>query len=207
MLSENERNELERRLLEYERTRGHQVVVHTTPSLEGLEIEDYSIAIAEAWKVGHRGLDNGVILTVAPNERKVRIEVGYGLEGVVPDAIAFEIQEQVILPRFREGELAGGITDGVDAILAAAAGEYAPARGSRRSQRERGGLSLGPLLWILILFLAFGSRGIFFLPFLMSGSRGGSSRAGGLAGGGFGGGGGFSGGGGGFGGGGASGSW
>ncbi len=196
VLSPATRASLERTLLDYERASGHQVVVHTTPSLEGLPIEQYSLEIAEAWKIGHQGLDNGVILTVAPNERRVRIEVGYGLEGVIPDALAKRIIEEVITPEFRAGRVEAGIVAGTNSVLQAAAGEYAPPRPDRGRARGR---SRSPfsLLWIVLLFLAFGSRGIFFLPFLLGGGRGGFHRGGG----------GFSGGGGGFGGGGASGGW
>ena len=202
VLSAGTRARLERTLRDYEREKGHQVVVHTTPSLEGLPIEQYSIEIAEAWKVGHQGLDNGVILTVAPNERKVRIEVGYGLEGVIPDAIAKRIIEEVILPQFRAGDVEAGVVAGTRSVLQAATGEYAPPRPDGARARTRRSSPLFSLIWIALLFLAFGSRGIFFLPFLLGGGRGGFHRGGG----GFGGG-GFSGGGGGFGGGGASGSW
>jgi uncharacterized protein len=188
-------------LASYESRAGHQVVVHTTPSLEGLPIEDYSIRIAESWKAGHKGLDNGVILTVAPEERKVRIEVGYGLEGVIPDAIANRIINQAILPEFKAGNLEAGVVAGVRGILAAASGEVVQV--PRQTSPARGGSGgFGSLLWLVLMFLAFGSRGFFFLPFLM----GGRYRGGGFGGGGFGGG-GFRGGGGGFGGGGASGSW
>ena len=205
MLSSRTRSELEQSLLAYQRERGHQVVVHTTASLEGLTIEDYSLQVAEQWKVGHKGLDNGVILIVAPNERKVRIEVGYGLEGVIPDAIANRIVQEVILPEFRAGGLESGIVAGTGSILQAAAGEYAPPRPERRSERRRSS-PLFSLIWIVILLMAFGSRGLFFLPFMLGGGRG--FRSGGFGGGGGGfGGGGFSGGGGGFGGGGASGGW
>jgi len=196
-------------LLEYERTTGHQVVVHTTPSLEGMTIEEYSIAVAEQWKVGHAGLDNGVILTVAPQERKVRIEVGYGLEGVLPDAIAFRIIDEQILPEFRRGDLQAGVLAGTAAILRVARGESLPipraARERGRGARDSGGSSSGSrvLLWLFLL-LVFGWRGLFFAPFLGGSSRRSGRHYGG--GGGFGGG-GFGGGGGGFGGGGASGSW
>jgi uncharacterized protein len=206
VLSAAARTQLERALLAYEEQAGHQVVVHTTPSLEGLPIEQYSMEIAEAWKVGHAGLDNGVILTVAPNERRARIEVGYGLEGVIPDAIAKRIIEDAILPEFRRGDVEAGIVAGTALILEAASGEYAPPI-RRPPTRERSGRSpLGSLVWILLLLFAFGSRGLFFLPFMMGGSRRGGFSSGGFGGGGFGGG-GFGGGGGGFGGGGASGSW
>lgn len=204
---------LEQRLLGFERQTGHQVVVHTTDSLEGLTIEEYSIAVAEQWKAGHAGLDNGVILTVAPQERKVRIEVGYGLEGVLPDATAFRIIEEQILPAFRSGDLQAGVLAGTEAVLAVAAGEALPVpRAARERGRGRGDFrgSSRVLVWLLVLFL-FGLRGLFFLPFLgghgWRTGRGGLGGGGFRGGGGFGGGGGFSGGGGGFGGGGASGSW
>ncbi len=207
MLSARSRTGLERTLADYERETGHQVVVHTTPSLEGLEIEEYSIRIAEKWKVGQKGLDNGVILTVAPQERDVRIEVGYRLEGVIPDAIAFRIIRDHILPEFRAGEFEAGILTGAGAIMQAASGEVLPVpERSRRERRSGGGLPVW--IWLIFFLFAFGSRGFFFLPFLAGSALGGRRSAGiggGFSSGGFGGG--FSGGGGGFGGGGASGSW
>jgi uncharacterized protein len=161
-----------------------------------LPIEDYSIRVAEAWKVGHRGLDNGVILTVAPNERRTRIEVGYGLEGVIPDAIASRIIQEFVLPAFRAGRYEQGILSGVDQILVAARGEEVQVPKTVRRGRGRASRSQPSLLvWLLVLML-FGWRGFFFLPFL-GGPRG---YRGGF-------GGGFGGGGGGFGGGGASGGW
>jgi uncharacterized protein len=206
LLSERDRVALAQKLLAYEAERGHQVVVHTTPSLEDLEIEDYSIAVAEQWKAGHKGLDNGVILTVAPKERKSRIEVGYGLEGVIPDAIANRIMDEVMVPEFKAGNFRTGIFLGVEHVLAAASGEPAPPRPRRGARDSRTSSGFGQLLWLLILLVVLGSRGGWiFLPFLLGGGRGGFG-GGGFGGGGFGGG-GFGGGGGGFGGGGASGSW
>ena len=124
------------RLLAYERQSGHQVVVHTTPSLEGLDIESYSIDVAEQWKVGHKGLDNGVIFTVAPNERKLRIEVGYGLEGVLPDIIAGQIVRDIVVPQLRGGDPSGAILSGVDAIVAAASGEVVEVPEAARPPRR-----------------------------------------------------------------------
>ena len=137
---------------------------------------------------------------MAPNERKVRIEVGYGLEGVIPDAIAARIVREIILPQFRSGSFETGITSGVEAILAAARGEVVqvPASARRPAGRTPRGFNAGPLVWLLI-FSVFGFRGLFFLPFVGGFGRG--MHRGGFGGGGFGGGGG------GFGGGGASGGW
>ncbi len=202
VLSVQTRQRLEQSLARFERDASHQIVVHTTPSLEGLAIEDYSLEIAEEWKVGHKGLDNGVILTIAPSERKVRIEVGYGLEGTIPDAIASRIIREAILPAFQRGDLEGGIVAGIALLQSAASGEVIPASQRPRAPRAARGRSSGFPIWVWLgVFAMFGFRGIFFLPFL--GGLGG--RGGGFGGGGFGGG--FSGGGGGFGGGGASGSW
>ncbi len=203
---------LERTLSDFERSTGHQVVVHVTPSLEGLEIEDYSIQTAEAWKVGQQSLDNGVILTVAPNERRVRIEVGYGLEGVLPDALSARIVRDVILPEFRAGRMDQGVLAGTRAILGVISGEVlpVPAQGGRPAPSK---WIVG--LWIVFIVVMLLSRGLFFAPpFGGPGMRRGRSSSGmppfgggfGRGGGGFGGG-GFSGGGGGFGGGGASGRW
>jgi len=207
---------LEQQLTEFERTSGHQVVVHVTPSLEGLEIEDYSIQIADAWKVGQKNLDNGVILTVAPNERKVRIEVGYGLEGVLPDALAGRIVRDVIVPEFQAGRMDQGVVAGTRAIVAVVAGEKLPV--PQRVARPQASPWL-VLLWIVLVLVILLARGLFFTPPFGSGGMqrtgryggGGLGRSGGFGGGfgrgGGGGGGGFGGGGGGFGGGGASGSW
>jgi len=161
--------------------------------------------IAEAWKAGHKGLDNGVILTIAPNEKKLRIEVGYGLEGVIPDAVANRIIQAVMLPEIRAGRMTAAIGQGVAHLMSAASGEPAPPR--PRRERRGGGDSLAPLIWLILLVLFFGSRGLLFLPFLGGARRAGiGGMRGGFGGGGFGGG-GFGGGGGGFGGGGASGGW
>jgi uncharacterized protein len=211
LLSEAAERALELELTEFERKAGHQVVVHTTPSLEGLEIEQYSMELAEAWKVGHEGLDNGVILTVAPNERRVRIEVGYGLEGILPDAIAARIVREQIAPEFRAGRMEEGVSAGAKAILSVIRGEVLPLP-QRAAPRPRG-VSIGTLLllgFLLLFVLRFGQMGGsrrrmrgryggWGVPIGFPTGRGGFGR------GGFGGG--FGGGGGGFGGGGASGSW
>jgi len=203
--------ELERSLTEFERTTGHQVVVHITPTLAGLEIEDYSIRTAEAWKVGQRKLDNGVILTVAPSERKLRIEVGYGLEGVLPDALSARIVRDVILPEFRAGRMDQGVVAGTRAILAVISGEVLPLPAQDGRPLPSNWLVL---LWVAIVVVLLVSRGLFFTPVFGGPGMRRAGRSGGIPpfGGGFGrgggfGGGGFSGGGGGFGGGGASGRW
>ncbi len=115
-LSLHEKNTLEQDLAALEKAKGSQVVVVIIPTTEPEAIEQYSIRLAEAWKIGREGVDDGVILLVAKDDRKLRIEVGYGLEGAIPDIYAKRIIENIILPRFRQGDFGGGLMDGVQAI-------------------------------------------------------------------------------------------
>lgn len=216
---------LTERLAALDKARGRQFVVATIPSLEGREIEDYGYRLGRAWGIGSEKLDDGLVLIVAPNERRVRIEVGYGLEGIVTDALSSVIVQTRILPAFREGDMPCGIADGAGALidLLMLPDDQADARaralvGAERAQgRERGdgGLPIALIFWLILLIVVLaamrkrGGRGrrhgnwpvILWGPGLSGGGGGGSSWGGG------GGGGGFSGGGGSFGGGGASGSW
>ena len=112
----HEKNTLEQDLAALEKAKGSQVVVVIIPTTEPEAIEQYSIRLAEAWKIGREGVDDGVILLVAKDDRKLRIEVGYGLEGAIPDIYAKRIIENIILPRFRQGDFGGGLMDGVQAI-------------------------------------------------------------------------------------------
>src|SRR6266550_3099566 len=114
---------LEERLARFEAQTHHQIAVLTIPSLNGDSLEDFSIRVAEAWKIGHKGVDDGVILIVARDDRKIRIEVGYGLEGVLPDATANRIIQEIMISRFRAQDFAGGITDGLSAIEGVIRGE------------------------------------------------------------------------------------
>jgi uncharacterized protein len=109
----------------------NQLVVVTLRSLQGRPIEDWGLALGRTWGIGQKGKDNGVLLIVAPNDRELRIEVGYGLEGTLPDATASAIIRNVIVPRFKSGDMADGISDGVDAIIAVLTGsgeEFTPSR-------------------------------------------------------------------------------
>ncbi len=124
LLSPRVKSQLEAYLYDYERETTNQVVIATFPSLDGEALEDFSIRFAEAWKVGQKGRDNGVIFLVFKEDREMRIEVGYGLEGVLPDALAGEIVHGVVAPRFRQGDYEGGIIAGVQAIVQATRGEY-----------------------------------------------------------------------------------
>jgi len=204
---------LEQRLAEFESQTGHQIAVLTIPSLQGDALESFTIRVAESWKIGKKGFDNGVILFIAQNDRKLRIEVGYGLEGVLPDAIASRIIREVIVPRFRDGDFAGGVENGVEAIMKVTSGEPLPVTAGATKRRSNSSPPFGAfiilLLLALVLFAALAPLSMFKRAggWSTRGRRtyGGWSEAG--SGGGDFGGGGFSGGGGGFGGGGASGSW
>lgn len=193
---------------------GIQAQVLTLNSLEGESIEQVSIDTAEEWKLGTREEDKGILVVVAPNEKKVRIEVGQGLEGDIPDILAYQIIQQKILPEFRSGNYGKGLIAAIGAIEALAAPETAEAaRKSFQQQRAPQGASLIKVIIFIIafLFLTFaggrrgrrGSANAFLLGALLGGM---GRRGGGFGGGGFGGG-GWSGGGGGFSGGGASGGW
>ena len=198
-----------------------QVVVVTLPSLQGYTIEDFGHQLGRHWGIGTDKLDNGVVLIVAPNERKVRIEVGRGLEGILTDALSKIIIENAMLPRFREGNFAGGIKDGVRDVILVLTGDAAEVeqRAKARHDADEAAVNwLVVIFWtLIILWIAYsmwsstryasraGGRctGPIFLPGPGWGS--GSGGSGWSSGGGSGGG--FSGGGGSFGGGGASGGW
>jgi uncharacterized protein len=123
MLSEGTRAVLTRELAELEAKTTHQLVVVTVKSLQGRSIEDYGVRLGRAWQIGQKGRNNGVLLIVAPNERKVRIEVGYGLEGELTDAVAKLIIEERILPNFRQGNMVGGIVGGTEEIIQVLSGD------------------------------------------------------------------------------------
>ncbi len=207
LLSPGERARIEQRLEAIERATSNQFVVAIFPSLEGESLEDFSIRLAEAWKIGQAGRDNGVILLVFLKERKVRIEVGYGLEGAIPDALAGRIIRNVLAPRFRQGDYVGGLLAAIDALDAASRGEFGPVAGPQGRRRPPPDylVFLLPGLLFVVMFLGALARRT-----TVIGRRGGGfwwfgpGFGGGFGGGG---GGGFGGGGGGFGGGGASGGW
>ncbi|WP_230279052.1 YgcG family protein [Croceicoccus sp. Ery15] len=217
---------LGQKLAEFETRTQRQFVVATVPDLQGYDIADFGYRLGRAWGIGDEERNDGVLLIVAPNERKVRIEVGYGLEPVLTDGLSFLIINRQILPRFKSGDMPGGIVAGTDAVIEQlelppeeAAKIAAQAEQQAAGEREGDGINMFEIIFLLI-FLFF-----FIIP-LLRGLRGGhryrgsgpviiwggddhwgGGSGGGGFGGGFGGGGGFSGGGGSFGGGGASGGW
>lgn len=216
LLAPAETEQLERRLAERERTTGAQMVIAVFRSLEGESLETFSIELAKQWRVGRKGLDDGVILLVFVAERRVRLEVGYGLEPAIPDAVAGRIISEAIAPRFKEGRYAAGLE-----AAAAAVYERIGTRGEEGRRRATRGPGVGTLASLLVFAVIAGFVVLSQINAARrhgyTAARGGWSAPTGLYGGGFGwggggfsrrgGGGGFSGGGGSFGGGGASGSW
>lgn len=204
-LSSQELQILNSRLKTYEDTTSNQLVSLMIATLDGYPLEDYSFEVAETNKIGTKENSNGLLFLVVKNDRKMRIEVGYGLEGVLPDALASSIIRNEVAPYFRKDEYYAGINSGLDAIIAAIGGEY-------KSQFKETSEGISFTL-IIILFITI----ILIMSFLPSSrriggpggyvSRGGNWGSGGFGGGSSGGFGGFSGGGGSFGGGGSSGSW
>jgi len=216
MLSPSAERGMEALIRRVKEAGGSQLQVLTVPELGGLSIEEASIKVTDQWKLGSAKDDNGVLLMVAAKERRVRIEVGQGREGVLPDAYASRIVRDVIVPRFRQGDSDAAITAGVYAILHytdpgfAEDGRPAGSEGYARHE-DMSGFETFIMFAAIIFFILFASifgrlgrrRSSFWSPGGYSSGWGG----GGFGGGGFGGGGGWSGGGGGFSGGGASGGW
>lgn len=224
---------LDAKVTAFEARTQRQFVVATVPSLEGYDIADYGYRLGRTWAIGDKDREDGVILLVAPNDKKVRIEVGYGLEPVLTDGYSTLIVQNTILPAFKKGDMPAGIVAGADAIIKQL--ELPPEEAAKVAQAAEvsasesdGGFPFGLIVWMAFLFL------FFILPMMRGRRRGGrhngtltgstvgdivlwevgkgisrgASGGGGWGGGGFGGGGGgFSGGGGSFGGGGASGGW
>lgn len=227
LVSASDASALNEKLRAFEQSSGAQFIIYTFKSLDGDPLEDFTIRCATKWKVGNKKYDNGLILFVFVQERKFRIEVGYGLEGTITDAFSSDVLRNYLAPHFRQSDYAGGLNAAADAVMAKIRDGEPPRppvnpqsspQPSRRGSMSQAAGCISPLLPLLfiILFLFIIPR--FFLPrgrtgcggcfwpmfFLGGGGRGFTLGGGGGFGGG---GGGFSGGGGGFGGGGASGGW
>lgn len=153
MLAADERDRLEAELAAFEAKKGSQIAVVLVPTTNPESIEEFGIRVADAWKIGRGGIDDGVILLVAKDDRRVRIEVGYGLEGVIPDALARRIVDERITPHFREGRFFDGLMAGVRAIEGRIEGEPLPPRARARASAERGdgGSLFGYLIAALVL--------------------------------------------------------
>ena len=203
LLSPAMREGLDRRLRAYQEGTGHQVLVWIGGTTGGEPLEDWTVRAFAAWKVGRKGLDDGLVLFIFTGDQKVRMEVGYGLEGQVPDLLASRIIRETILPRLKGGDADRALNEGVDRILKVVGGDASAREPQYRGRR--GGQPIGPGGWIVIgvLGLAFlvlavthPGMAIWLLFNIFSGGRGGGGGDGG-----------WSGGGGRSGGGGASGSW
>lgn len=149
MLSPTTARSLEQRLAAFERETTNQVVLLTIPSLEGDVIESYAIRVAEAWKIGQKDKSNGVILILAKKERKIRIEVGTGLQGVLPDITAGQIIRNVIAPGLRAGNPDQGISAGLGAIIDATKGEFKATPADKKTAKKKKGSGFG--LFIILL--------------------------------------------------------
>ncbi|MCK4502381.1 MAG: TPM domain-containing protein [Desulfuromonadales bacterium] len=204
LISSGVETKLEKFLHDFEKSDSTQITVLTIPTLDGAALEEYSLQVFEAWKLGQQGKDNGALLLIAKAERKVRIEVGYGLEGRLTDLMAGRIIDNEITPQFKKGDFDSGIVAGIIGIAEAVRGEYA---GSGKTSGKKKRSSFGSFFFLLFFILPLigrlgGSRrghyrrsGIFFGgPFIGGGGFGGGGGGGFSGGGGFGGGGGASGG-------------
>ena len=210
LLSADAANGIAQKLLAYDQSSGNQLVVVTVQTLDGYPIEDWGYQLGRHWGIGEKGKNTGALLIVDKDEHKLRIEVGYGLEGTLTDAISDDIIRNTIVPHFKQGDYAQGIDAGVDDILTVLGGGETPSETTQRHEdSSHYFFYIILIVFILIRVLVASSlmrSGHSFLGlwWLLGGFGGGGGYRGG---GGFGGGGGFSGGGGSFGGGGASGSW
>ena len=206
---------LDARLQAYQQISGHQLLVYVAPSSGDAPIEDWAVRAFQRWKVGRKGLDDGLVLFIMARDHKLRIEVGYGLEPVVPDAIASRLIREVIAPKIQQGDADGAVTAAIDSLTGVIGGQSdalpagsAPGASTRTQHPQQPLSTLQMILFgvvgvlVLLFLITHPSLAFFFLSSMMSGGGGG-----GFGGGGGGGGGGFSGGGGRSGGGGASGSW
>lgn len=167
ILSETTRRSLTETLKGHEDRTSNQIAILTVPTINGESIEEYAVKVFEAWKLGQKGKDNGILIVVVPNDRRMRIEVGYGLEGTLTDGMAGQILQFVMTPRFKNGDYDGGITDGVQAVMNVLEGGELPKIANKTSASGKSyGLNLqGPDLPIIERILLgafiFGIIGLF----------------------------------------------
>lgn len=214
VLSADQKDDLERKLVAYDDSTSNQVVVLTVKTLNDQPIEEYSLKVLRTWGIGNKTTNNGVLIVAAIDDHQVRIETGYGLEGAIPDITANQIITSDIVPTFRSSDYYGGLNAAVNSIIKAAAGEYKAPEGYADRDQSGKGIPWGVIILVIILVIVFSRRGgggggfmsrRGFWPIIFPGGFGGGGGGGWSGGGGGGGFGGFGGGSGG--GGGASGSW
>lgn len=201
IIDSSTKNKLEQLLTAYEQQTTNEVSVVTVPSLDDVPIEDYAVQLFEKWGIGKKEKDNGLLLLVAPNERKARIEVGYGLEGAINDALAGKILDNTVIPWFRQNNYADGILNGTVESIRIINERYdinfdpaaaASIGGMRlRQVKQRKSSTIGKifkvlaLIFVVFLFIKNPWAGLFFLSAMSGGRGGGSFRGGGFGGGGF----------------------
>jgi uncharacterized protein len=174
-LDARQRSALEQTILEFEKRKGAQIAVLMVPTTQPETVEQYAVRAQEAWKIGRKGIDDGVLLVIGKDDRRLHIETGYGLEGALPDAIAKRIIDEDIVPRFRQGDFYGGIRAGVDRIMRVIEGEALPAPRARGAPQASSYVDL-IVPGLILLFVVGGVLRAIFGRFL------GSSIVGGIAG-------------------------
>jgi uncharacterized protein len=152
-LSAEQKAGLERMLQAFEARKGSQIAVLMVPTTGGEPIEQYALRVAEQWKLGRKGVDDGALLAIAKDDRALRIEVGYGLEGALNDATAKRIIAEVITPRFREGDFFGGVSAGVDRMIKVIDGEPLPAPAKSAPQMDGGVFQFLPIVLIVAMVI------------------------------------------------------
>lgn len=159
-LSPDQKSALESRLAAFEREKGSQIAVLLVPSTQPETIEQYGIRVVDNWKLGRKGIDDGILVLMATQDREVRIEVGYGLEGVIPDVTAKRVIEEIMIPRFREGDVAGGLNAGIERLIGLIEGEPLP---PPKKQTASGGAfdTYFPMLFVAAIVLGGLMRAIF----------------------------------------------
>lgn len=154
-------NRIETELASFEAQKGSQIAVLIVPSTQPEDIEQYGIRVADQWKLGRKGVDDGAILIVAKEDRRVRIEVGYGLEGALSDAVANRIIDETITPRFKLGDYDGGVEAGVAQMMSVVSGEPLPQPDHRWERRGGGLLNLLPFAFVAVMIASGVLRAIF----------------------------------------------
>ncbi len=157
-LSANEVTHLEQKLAAFEKATGSQIAVLIVPTTQPETIEQYSLRVAETWKLGRQGIDDGILLLIATNDKTLRIEIGYGVEGALPDAMAKRIIAEIIMPQFKAGNFTAGIDAGIDAILSLLKGESLPLPSTKNSPDKSSGIHIlfDNFIPVLIVFIVLG---------------------------------------------------
>ncbi len=146
LISAEEKSQLEAKLSAFEQKKGSQISVLIVPTTQPEDIAQYAIRVVEKWKIGRKKVDDGILLLIAKDDHKMRIEVGYGLEGAIPDLTAKRVISEVIAPKFKRGDFAGGVNDGVDKLIGLVDGEALPAPSNHASS----GIDIGNMLPMLL---------------------------------------------------------